>query len=141
MERILDRLHGQVCQVDDILVFGETQQEHDEGLMKVLERLEGANVTLNSEKCKFSVTSIEFLGHVIGRDGVQVNQRKVEAITNMSKPTDEGQLRRLLDIFNQVGKYIENLAEMTKNQLKVLDIASYGSQSELIKMDISCFGK
>ena len=114
MQRILEGLPGQVCNVDDILVFGETQKEHDERLEAVLERLEKANVNLNQEKYMFFQVKVEFLGHVVGKDGVQVDPSKVEAVSNMSESTDVGQLRRFLGIVNQVGRYMKDLADMTK---------------------------
>ena len=104
------------CQVDDIfnLVFGETQEQHDKRLIAVLERLADANVTLNLEKCKFSTDKVEFLGHVIGKDGVQIDPTKVEAVTQMGEPTDIAQLRQFLGMVNKVGKYIPSLADITK---------------------------
>lgn len=83
-------------------------------MIAVLERLADANVTLNLEKCKFSTDKVEFLGHVIGKDGVQIDPTKVEAVAQMGEPTDIAQLRRFLGMVNQVGKYIPNLADMTK---------------------------
>ena len=114
MQRILEGLDGVECQVDDILVFGETQEQHDKRLIAVLERLADANVTLNLEKCKFSTDKVEFMGHVIGKDGMQIDPTKVEAVTQMGEPTDIAQLRRFLGMVNQVGKYIPNLADITK---------------------------
>ena len=51
---------------------------------------------------------------MISKNGVPVHPKKVEAITNMSEPTGVGQLRRFLGVVDQVGKYMENLAEMAK---------------------------
>ena len=65
MSAILSGLPGVVCQMDDVLVFGENQSQHDERLDAVLRRLESAGVTLNPEKCKFSCLEIDFLGHII----------------------------------------------------------------------------
>ena len=64
---------------------------------------------------------MEFLGHVIGKDGVQIDPTKVEAVTQMGEPTDIAQLRRFLGMVNQVGKYIPNLADITKPQQKAFD--------------------
>ena len=114
MQRILEGLDGVECQVDDILVFGETQEQHDKRLIAVLERLADANATLNLEKSKLSTDKVEFLGHVIGKDGVQIDPTKVEAVTQMGEPIDIAQLRQFLGMVNQVGKYIPNLADITK---------------------------
>ena len=47
-----------ICQMDDILVFGATQHQHDERIHEVLNRLQLAKVTLNTKKCEFSVLGI-----------------------------------------------------------------------------------
>ena len=50
MANILEGLHGVVCQIDDVMVFGATRKEHDDRLFAVLQRLQAAGVTLNAEK-------------------------------------------------------------------------------------------
>lgn len=53
MSAILTGLDGVVCMIDDVLVHGRTQEEHDCRLAAVLERIRKAGVTLNGEKCEF----------------------------------------------------------------------------------------
>ena len=57
MSEILRRLEGVVCLIDDILIHGQTQEEHDERLKAVLQRLQDANLTLNAKKCVFTSQS------------------------------------------------------------------------------------
>ena len=66
MTEILMHLPGVVCQMDDILILGRNQEEHNERLEAVLKRIEAANGTLNPPKCEFSKNKLTFLGHVIG---------------------------------------------------------------------------
>ena len=56
--------------MDDVLVFGQTQQEHDLKLEAVLSKISKAGVTLNSDKCQFSTNTAKFLGHVIDGTGI-----------------------------------------------------------------------
>ncbi len=65
MNEILTGLPGVLCQMDDMLVFGKDQADHEARLEAVLTRIEEAGVTLNSQKCEFSRSSLKFLGHVI----------------------------------------------------------------------------
>ena len=62
MSEVLGDLEGVVGMVDDVLVHGRSQEEHDERLFKVLERLQKEGLTLNKEKCKFSTSQVSFLG-------------------------------------------------------------------------------
>ena len=76
MSSILNGLIGVVCLMDDILVHGETQAQHDDRLVKVLYRLQESGLTLNSDKCKFSQSKVRFLGYVIGAEGIHPRSRQ-----------------------------------------------------------------
>ena len=125
-ERILDGLEGVVCEMDDILVFGENQTQHDKRLMDVLQRLEKCGVTLNSEKCEFSVRSVKFVGHIIGEDGISADPLKVKAIIEMDKPSNITELRRFLGMANQLSKFTIDLAETTKPLRDLLSKKMHG---------------
>jgi hypothetical protein len=114
MQRILEGLDGVVCEMDDILVFGENQTEHDKRLMDVLRGLEKAGLTLNSEKCVFSVRSLKFIGHIVGENGISADPLKIKAIADMEQPTNVSEMRRFLGMANQLSKFTLDLAETTK---------------------------
>ena len=100
--------------MDDILIHGKTQGEHDERLQKVLQRLQEARVTLNLEKCQFATKSVKFLGHVIDSSGIRPDQDKVMAIQKVPVPANVGDVRRFLGMVNQMSKFSPNLAEITQ---------------------------
>ena len=62
---MLRGLHGVLCPMEDVLVYGKDQEEHDKRLEAVL--IQSAGVTLNPEKCKFSNDHLKFLGHIIDK--------------------------------------------------------------------------
>ena len=86
MSALLRDLEGVICLIDDILIYGNTQEEHDERLLAVLTRLEEAGLTLNREKCEFSRREVKFLGHILSQDGVRSDPDKVAAIVNIKEP-------------------------------------------------------
>ena len=61
---MLEGSEGTLCQMDDVLIHGADQSEHDGRVRAVLHRLEEAGLTLN-EKCEFSRSSIRFLADII----------------------------------------------------------------------------
>ena len=105
MSDILAGLEGVVCMVDDVLVYGRTQEEHDQRLSAVLERIEQAGGTLNREKCEFSKSSVRFLGQMVDATGIRPNPEKVKAIMAMKEPTTVTEVRRFLGMANQLGKF------------------------------------
>ena len=114
MSEILGDLEGVVCLIDDVLVHGRTQEEHDERLFQVLSRLQKEGLTLNEVKCKFSQRQVPFLGQIVNDSGIQPDPSKVEAIKNVPVPTSVGDIRRFLGAVNQLSKFAPNLAEVTK---------------------------
>ena len=114
MSHILEGLEGVVCQIDDILVFGKDQDQHDAQLMVVLRRIQSAGVTLNKDKCKFSMSQVSFLGHIIDETGIRADPEKTAAIQNIEPPRTIPELRRFLGMVNQLSKFSPNLAQITQ---------------------------
>ena len=114
MSQILTGLKGVICHIDDVLIFGSNQAEHDDRLCAVLDRLAKAGVTLNIEKCVFGQSQIKFLGHLIDKEGIRSDPDKVAAITKLETPNNITQLRRIMGMVNQLGKFSPNLSEMSK---------------------------
>jgi hypothetical protein len=114
MSAILSGLDGVVCQMDDVLVFGKDQLEHDTRLTNVLKCIEQAGATLNPDKCEFSQNRLKFLGHVIDNKGITADPDKTKAIREMQTPTNVSDLRRFMGMVNQLGKFSANLASLTQ---------------------------
>ena len=72
--------------IDDILVFSRTLEEHLEHLRLVIERLEEAKLKLKPVKCQFIRKEVDYLGHELTPEGLKVNARLVEAVTNFPQP-------------------------------------------------------
>ena len=122
MSILLEGLSGVVCLMDDVLVVGSNQQEHDERLVKVLERVQSAGVTLNAEKCEFGKPSLKFLGHCIDKNGVSADPEKTAAICQMTPPRSVSDLRRFMGMVNQMGKFSPNIAEISKPLRELLSV-------------------
>ena len=86
MSQILEGQEGAVCMMDDILIYGSTQDEHDSRLISVLDKIKASGATLNEDKCQFSKKSIKFLGHIIDSSGIHPDPDKVQAIVEMKSP-------------------------------------------------------
>ena len=120
MSKILDGLEGVICLMDDVLVFGKDQGEHDQRLRLVLERVKAANVTLNSSKCEFRKAKVKFLGHVIDRHGIRADPEKTGAICQMEAPHSVSDLCRFLGMVNQLGKFSSRIAELSQRLQELL---------------------
>ena len=113
MSEILSGLDGVICHMDDILIHGQTQDEHDNRVRAVLERIQKAGLTLNEAKCCFNQTSVKFLGHIVDADGIRPDPDKISAIVNYPQPRDKTEIRRFNGMLNQLSKFVPNLATIT----------------------------
>lgn len=113
MNRILDGCEGVVIHMDDLLVYGKDQKQHDERLQAVLDKIARAGMTLNKEKCKFSASSVEFLGHLIDQQGIHAGPR-LQGILDFPRPTDIHGIRSFLGMANQYAKFSSDLADITE---------------------------
>ena len=114
MSRILEGLEGTICMMDDILVHGRDVKEHDERLLRVLQRIKSSGMTLNKKKCQFRVKELIFLGHKISGEGISPDPNKVRAIREMRAPTNQKELRSFLGMVNFLHKFSHRLAELEK---------------------------
>lgn len=123
IEQILSDCGHSINFIDDIIVVGRTELEHDEALRKVLDKLRDYGVLLNQAKCAFKLTEIDFLGHRFNKDGMTPSPSKIEALQSFRAPTSCEEVRSFLGLVNYVGVFIPNLAtvsfplrELTKNK-------------------------
>ncbi|UYV83879.1 K02A2.6-like [Cordylochernes scorpioides] len=120
MGQILEGLEGTLCHMDDILVYGSCQEEHDKRLETLLTRLFKSGLTLNKDKCKFVVTTIKFLGHQIDPNGIQVDPKRKRAILEFPKPRSVKELKHFLGMVNFSARFVPNLAEISHPLNKLL---------------------
>ena len=114
MNNILANLSGVECEIDDLIIHGETQKQHDERLHAVLNTLQESNVTLNKEKCIFSVPTIKALGQIISAEGIKPDPDKVKAIYDIPSPKSVSDVRSFLGMINQFNKFTNHLATISK---------------------------
>lgn len=110
---ILAKCRNCVNFLDDALVHGKDEKEHDECLRKVLETLRENNVTLNDKKCEFKVQEVDWLGHRLSNKGINADEKKVEAVRNFRAPENKEELRSFLGLVTYLGKFIPDVGTLT----------------------------
>ena len=124
MQKVLAGAEGTVCMMDDVLVHGKTEEEHDRRLEIVLDKISKAGLTLNKEKCQFNVREVLFLGHLINATGIAPDPAKVTDINKFPQPVMLSELRRFLGMVNYLGKFTPRLTECTPCLRLLLNKAS-----------------
>lgn len=123
MEKAVGDMHllQVVVYLDDIIVFGRTLEEHEERLMKVLDRLEEVGLKVSIDKCQFCQPQVRYVGHIVSEAGIATDPEKVEAVKHWKQPTDLKSLRAFLGFCGYYRRFIANysavvrpLTELTK---------------------------
>jgi hypothetical protein len=119
IHKALIGLAGVACIADDILIFGcgatveEADADHDRNLLALLERCRECNLHLNQDKLQIRRQTTIFMGHELGKLGLQIDKRKVAAILEMPRPTDRAAVHRLIGMATYLAKFVPKFSEVT----------------------------
>jgi hypothetical protein len=86
--------------LDDIIIHGETKEEHDIRFEKVVQVLNERGLRFNRDKCQYKMAHFEFMGHVFSEHGVGPTEGKVRAVPEACEPRNAGEVRSLLGLVN-----------------------------------------
>ena len=121
VHQMFQHIPGVNTMMDDVIVWGSTQKEHDDRLKQVLSTARQHNLKLNKDKCEFSVKKLTFIGDVISDQGVSPDPKKVSAILNMERPTCRQDVQRFMGMINYQAKFIPDLSTKTAPLRSLLD--------------------
>jgi hypothetical protein len=99
-----------VVYFDDILIYNHTMEEHVEHIKMVLEVLRTKKLYANLEKCTFCTNKVVFLGFVVSRHGVEVDESKVKAIKNWPTPVNVSQVRSFHGLVGFYRRFVKNFS-------------------------------
>jgi hypothetical protein len=111
--------------LDDILIFSRTLEEHQRHVTQVLTKLRESKLYAKESKCDFFKEEVEFLGHLVGRNGVRMMEDKVKAIVDWPTPSKVADVRAFLGTAGYYRKFIRGfsgiampLSDLTKEDSK-----------------------
>ena len=84
MHKYLDKFV--VVLIDDILIYSKYEEEHKEHLKIVLQELREHQLYAKFSKCDFFKDKIQYLGHVVTKEGIYVDLEKDKGNQRMSSP-------------------------------------------------------
>jgi len=96
--------------INDVIVGTEIKEEHDELVAEVIRRLEENDLYVKSEKYKWKVEEVGFLGVVIGPDGIKMEKEKVKGILDWLTPKCVKDVQKFLGLANYYCQFIEGFA-------------------------------
>ena len=97
--------------LDDIIGKAKTEQEHWQLLREVLQKCRELDIYLKIEKCHFLQTRLDYLGFVVGQEGVQMDPYKLKAIEEWPVPESKKAIQRFQGFCNFYRRFVKNYAE------------------------------
>jgi hypothetical protein len=98
--------------LDDVLIFSRSAEEDKEHVELVLKRLRDEKVFAKLSKCEFNKLSVTFLGHVVGREGLSMERKKVECVLQWPRPTTKLEVQSFLRFANDYRRFIKGFSQI-----------------------------
>ena len=111
MDTMTVNLPGVAAYLDDLIVTVVSEKEHMDNLQGLLQQLGEYGFCIKLEKCEFFKTNVEYLNHIIDKDGKRPSESSVEAIKLLKRPQNLQELQAFLGTINYYGRFVNNLAE------------------------------
>ena len=121
MHAALRGLQYDICLVylDDIIFLSQTFDAHLKHLNDVFSRLRSTNIRFKPTKCSFACSEVEYLGHVVSRDGVRPDPSKITAVEEFPIPRCTKDVRSFLGLANYYRRFIKNFAAIASSLNKL----------------------
>lgn len=121
-----------ICEVylDDIIIHAKTDLEFLERLRQVFQRFRKHRMTANPEKCDFGLPEIEYVGHVLDKNGLSFSKKKLSQVLDFPKPIYQKELKSFLGLANYFRDHVENHSTLVRplNQM----LLGYSKHSKLV---------
>jgi hypothetical protein len=101
-----------VVYIDDILIFSKSEAEHRAHVRLVLEVLKRERFFVCKAKSSFAQSEIKYLGHIMDKQGIRPDPKKVEAVQTRPVPKSVHDVRSFLGLVNYFRKFIEHYSEI-----------------------------
>ncbi|KAJ4431151.1 hypothetical protein ANN_19746 [Periplaneta americana] len=117
MNTILSHMIGTRCfvYVDDLMIAGETLEEHHTRLRSVFDLFRQYQVQIEPDKCEFLKEELKYLGHIITKEGISPDNDKVKVIQEFPTPKNAKDVKSFLGLAGYYRKCIVNFSEISKS--------------------------
>ena len=99
--------------IDDMLIYSKNEQEHEEHLKIVLQVLREQQLYATFSQCDFFKEKIQYLGHLVSKEGISVDLEKVKAIMEWSVPRNLSNIRSFMGITGYYRNFIEGFSKIS----------------------------
>jgi hypothetical protein len=106
--------------IDDILIFSKNEEDHDEHLRVVLQKLRENQLYAKHSKCEFWLKEVLFLGHIISEGGISVDPSKVKDVLSWKIPQNILDIRSFLGLAGYYRRFIKGFSKISMPMTELL---------------------
>jgi hypothetical protein len=106
--------------IDDILVYPRSEEEHEDHLRLVLQKLRDHKLYARLSKCEYWLKQVAFLGHIVSKGGISVYPSKIQDVLSWNVPTSVGNILSFLGLVGYYRKFIKGFWKISKSMTELL---------------------
>jgi len=100
--------------LDDVLIYSNTLQQQRKDASDILEAIRKSGMKVKPSKCEFHQNEMEYLGFIIGQEGVKTDPVKTQAIWDWTTPKKIKEIQGFLCFCNFYRRFIEGFSRTAK---------------------------
>ena len=107
-------LVNHICEVylDDLIVYSSNEDQMIDRLRRVFERAREKRITFNPKKCRFGLSSVEYIGHTIDSEGIHFSRKKLDSILDFEIPATQARMRSFIGFVNYFRDHVKDFAKL-----------------------------
>ncbi|GJZ35246.1 putative reverse transcriptase domain-containing protein [Tanacetum coccineum] len=105
--------------IDDIMIYSKNKKEREEHLKLILKLLKKEELYAKFSKCEFWIPKVQFHGHVIDSQGINVDPAKIKSIKDWASPKSPTEIRQFLGLARYYRRFIEGFLKIAKPMTKL----------------------
>ena len=139
MDQVLRGLHFAYTYIDDVLIASSSEEERHQHLKQVFDRFKDYGVVINPSKCQLGVPSLQFLGHIVNKDGISPLESRVSAVRDFPLPKSQRKLREFLGLINYYHRFIPRCAQILHPLHTLLSLSPTNFESQWSEECLNAF--
>jgi hypothetical protein len=103
------------------LVYSRSEEENEDHLRLVLQKLRGQKLYANLSKCEFWLKQVALLGHIVSKGGISVDPNKIQDVLSWNAPMSVGNIRSFLGLAGYYRRFVEGFSKINKPMTELLE--------------------